>query len=91
MEQNKAVVKEIQVGGYKCVHSLWEACKAYCTMIETEEIHRDKLIFFIKLPNGEIKQITIRDADNETVAYGDFEGLPDFLDYAKEVCKERKL
>lgn len=90
MKQNKAVVKEIQVGGYKCVHSLEVACKSYCDMVEKEEGYRAKLIFVIKLPNGEIKQITIRDEDNQTVAYGDFEGLPGFLDYAKEVCKERK-
>jgi len=48
-------------------------------------ILRSKMNFAIKLPDGKVKYITIRDEDEETVAYGDFEGLPSALDYAKEV------
>ena len=47
-----------------------------------------KMHFTIKLPNGETKHITIRDEDGETVAYGDFEGLPSFLDYSRQVLGE---
>jgi len=38
-----------------------------------------ELHFTIKLPNGEITHITIRDEGNGTVAYGDFEGLSSFF------------
>jgi hypothetical protein len=88
----KAIVKEIQVGGGHCVSSLEEACKEFMKMVSRsgETGYRAKLNFTIKLPNGEIKYITIRDDDNETVAYGDFEGLPSFLDYSKEVLGKDK-
>ena len=54
----------------------------------SETGYRAKLNFTIKLPDGTIKSITIRDEDDQTVAYGDFEGLPDFLDYSKEVLEK---
>lgn len=83
----KATIKEIQVGGGVCVHSLEEACKEFVKMASrsSETGYRAKLNFTIKLPDGQMKTITIRDEDEETVAYGDFKGLPDFLDYSKEV------
>jgi len=89
----KAIVKEIQVGGYKCVNSLKEACEKYTEMVKSSGEYRAKIIFVIELPNGETKQITIRDEDNQTVAYGDFEGIPDFLEYSliiKEEENEKK-
>ena len=88
----KAVVKSIQIGGGLNVVNLEDACQKYIDMISNsgEQGYRAKIIFLIKLPNGEEKQITIRDEDNETVAYGNFEGLPSFLDYAKEVTKGNK-
>lgn len=76
----KAIVKEIQVGGYKTFTSLEEACHEF-----VKGQPRPKMNFAIQLPNREIKYITIRDEDNETVAYGNFEGLPSMLDYAKEI------
>jgi len=82
----KAIVKEIQVGGCYLAESLEDACAQYGYY----RPDRTKIIFVIELPSGEIKQITIRDEDNETVAYGNFEGLPSFLDYAKEVSDERE-
>jgi len=83
----KAVVASIQVGGVMDARNLEEACRKYIKMVDSsdEEGYRAKIIFVIALPNGEVKQITIRDEDEETVAYGDFEGLPSFLDYAQEV------
>jgi len=82
----RAIVTEIQVGGYHNCKSLEEACEAYLSLKgDLEIIPRTKIHFDIKLPSGIMKTITIRDEDNQTVAYGDFEGLPSFLDYAEEV------
>ena len=78
----KAVVKSIQVGGFHNCHSLEEACRYYTNCGDLE---REKIIFVIELPDGTLKQITIRDEVNETVAYGDFEGLPSMLQYAEEI------
>lgn len=78
---SKAVVKEIQVGGLYQAESLEEACEQY-TFHRPE---RSKIIFVIKCQDGEERSITIRDEDGQTVAYGDFEGLPSFIDYSKEV------
>jgi hypothetical protein len=83
----KAIVKEIQVGGGLCFKNLEDACKCYTDMLK-QEVARTKMLFAIELPSGEVKQITIRDEDGETVAYGDFEGLPSFLDYSKTVLME---
>jgi len=80
----KAIVKEIQVGGFYGAKSLEDACEKYSHM----ESGRPKIIFLIKCTDGELRQITIRDEDNQTVAYGDFEGLPSFLEYAKEEVGE---
>jgi hypothetical protein len=77
-----AEVIEIQIGGLTIVNNLFDACK--------ELIHQKKsplpvkINFTIKLPNGEIKTITVRDENSGTVAYGDFVGLPSFLEYAHE-------
>ena len=84
----KAIVIEIQVGGERVCDNLQEACKVYTKGIESQMLSRTKIHFTIKLPTGEEKTITIRDEDNQTVAYGNFEGLPNFLDYAKEVIDE---
>lgn len=81
----KAIITKIQVGGQRIVRSLDEACVEYVLMVEPL---RAKITFIIKLPNGETRHITIRDEDGQTVAYGDFGGLPSFLDYAKEVSSE---
>ena len=83
----KAIVREIQVGGMYNAGSLEEACAMY----NNERPTRSKIIFVIELPNKDVKQITIRDEENETVAYGDFDGLPSFLEYAKEVLSESDI
>ena len=79
-----AIVKEIQVGGLDVCNNLEKACSYLLDQIAVGN-SRVKLNFTVKLPSGEIKSITIRDEDNETVAYGDFEGLPSMLDYAREM------
>ena len=72
----KATVVEIQVHGLWLVSSLREACKRFLE----DDLSREKISFSIKLPIGEIRHITIRDAEEETVAYGDFLGLPSFAE-----------
>lgn len=78
----KAKVIEIQVGGGTIHQSLLAAC------LEYPSGERTKVNFLVELPSGELKSITIRDEEKETVAYGDFEGLPSFLDYTKDEKKE---
>jgi len=82
--KGKAIVKEIQIGGLGICDTLDEACRRY-----TEYVDNDgpltKMVFAIELPSGEIRQITIRQEDEEIVAYGDFGELPSFLDYTKAV------
>ena len=81
-----AKVIEIQVGGSVIVHTLEEACREYVKMIDKHGAYRAKINFTIKLPaGGELRYITIRDEDTETIAYGDCDGLPSFLDYAQEL------
>ena len=86
----KAKVTEIQVGGVESADNLYSACLKYVDMADSQDLPKAKINFTIELPDGKLKSITIRDEDNETVAYGDFEGLPNFLDYAKEVLKEEE-
>lgn len=81
----KAIVRDIQVGGGQICGSLEEACREYMGMIEEHSMARTKINFAIELPNNKIKHITIRDVDGETIAYGDFEGLPSMLDWAREL------
>ena len=81
-----ATVIEIQVGSSKIVHSLKEACEEYLKILKATEFSLPaKIHFLVKLPSGVEKTITIREEDTGVVAYGSFEGLPSFLDYAKEV------
>lgn len=82
-----AKVKEIQVCGGHITHDLKDACASYLEVLE-EGTDRKKLSFTIILPDGSVKSITIRQEGedfNNLVAYGDFEDLPNALDYAKEV------
>ena len=74
-----AKVIEIQVGGDMICDSLLSAC------LEYPNCQRTKMHFLIELPSGEHKSIAIRDDDEGVVAYGDFEGLPSFLDYAHSI------
>jgi len=56
-----------------------------------EDGYRAKISFCIILPTSEVRQITIRDEDDMTIAYGDFEGLPSILDYAGTLREEGKV
>lgn len=78
----KAIVTEVQVCGGRIFNNLEEACKDYLQCL-SEGIDREKLNFGITLPSGEVKHITVRQEGDQIVAYGDFQGLPSFLNYAK--------
>ena len=78
-----ATVNEIQVCGGKTYKMLSEACLDYLECI-AEGTDREKISFSILLSNGETKHITIRQTDSKTIAYGDFAGLPNFLEWASE-------
>ena len=77
-----ATVKEIQVCGGKLFKSLYEACQEYIYCVD-DGIDREKLNFSIILSDGTIKHITIRQTGDAVVAYGDFEGLPNAVEWAK--------
>ena len=77
-----ATVKEIQVCGGRLVSSLEGACQEYLHCL-LEGTDREKINFFITLANGEAKHITIRQEGNRVIAYGDFEGLPNALEWAQ--------
>lgn len=77
-----ATVKEIQVCGGKTYKMLSDACLDYLECIASG-IDREKMNFCITLANGEVKCITIRQEDTRVVAYGDFEGLPNAIEYAQ--------
>ena len=77
-----ATVKEIQVCGGKIHTFLSTACLDYLECL-ARGTDREKMNFAITQANGEVKHITIRQEDDRIVAYGDFEGLPNAIDYAQ--------
>lgn len=80
----KAKVIEIQVGGVHDAGSLHDACRELVAQDETGA--PPKIHFVILCPDGETRYITIRDEDEEVIAYGDFEGLPSLVEsYFPEV------
>jgi len=80
----KCEVTEIQVGGFHICHSLEDMCREYLDMLKDGNAGiapRTKIYFSIETRDGD-KGITIRE-DDGIVAYGDFDGLESFLDYAQ--------
>ncbi len=77
-----AVVTEIQTGGVYNTTSLDDAIKVY---------HHDgkhnmsiaKINFSIQLPDGTKRSITVRQEKDRVVAYGNFDGLESFIEYAE--------
>lgn len=82
-ENKVAKVKEIQVCGGPIVTTLADACVSYIQEV-TQGTDRAKLHFVITLGDYSIKCITFRQEDNGIHVYGDFEGIPDFLEWSKE-------
>ena len=77
-----ATVKEIQVCGGRIHKTLYLACQDYLDCID-KGIDREKMHFSILLANGETRTITIRETDDGLVAYGDFAGLPNALEWSQ--------
>lgn len=75
----KAVVKEIQINGGLIVSDLDSAVKRL-SYEGPQKIH-----FCIEMPDGSLKGISFRQEGQEVLAYGDFEGLPDFIDVVEAV------
>lgn len=86
----KATVKEIQVCGGRLFATLEGACREYLDCLD-QNIDREKLHFTVIMPDKSVKGITIRQEADGLVAYGDFDGLPNMLDYAREVEGEKEL
>lgn len=82
-----ARVKEIQVCGGRLFTMLSDACLEYVQCI-AQGIDREKINFSVVLPDGQTKHITFRQEGDGIVVYGDFEGLPSILDYAKGVTEK---
>ena len=82
MMTNLPIVKEIQICGSKITQNLEDACIDYLRCLATGT-DREKLSFSILLPDGTHRHITIRQMNDEVVAYGDFDGLPDALEFSQ--------
>ena len=81
-----ATVKEIQVCGGRIFTMLSDACLEYLDCV-AKGIDREKLNFSVVMPDGKVKHITFRQEDDCIVAYGDFEGLPNFIEYCGDTIK----
>ena len=77
-----ATVREIQVCGGRIHTNLREACQDYLQCL-SDGVDRKKINFAIVLKDGTVKHITIRQEDDDMAAYGDFEGLPNFIEWAQ--------
>ena len=77
-----AKVKEIQVCGSDLFTDLYCACENYIQVVN-DGVDREKLNFSIELKDGQVKHITIRQTEDGIVAYGDFEGLPNALEWSQ--------
>ena len=81
-----AKVKEVQVCGGHLYDNLYDACRDYIKCIKGG-IDREKLNFAVELDDGTTKHITFRETDGGIEVYGDFEGMPDALEWAQELLK----
>jgi len=82
-----AKAEEIQVCGLDLYDRLYHACQDYIRRVD-EGIDREKLNFAVKLDDGSTKHITFRETADGIEVYGDFEGMPDMLEWAKRSVDE---
>ena len=82
-----AKVRDIQVCGGHMADELYDACQEYIKRVDGG-IDREKLNFAVILDDGTIKHITIRQMDEGVVAYGDFDGMPNALEWAQELLRQ---
>jgi hypothetical protein len=81
-----AKVKEIQICGGKICDRLYGACGEYIKAIDNGT-DREKLHFDILLDNGQTKSITLRQMEDGVHVYGDFEGMPNALEWVRTVMR----
>lgn len=79
-----AKVREIQVCGTRTTTRLSDACLGYLEEV-TEGTDREKLNFSITLDDGTTKHITFRQENDGIHVYGDFEGMPNFLEWSRKM------
>ncbi len=80
-----AKVHSIQVCGLDYYNNLEDACLDYVnhSINETPDSPPMKIHFAIDLDDGTTKSITFRHEGKTLHVYGDFEGIPDFLEWSK--------
>jgi phosphosulfolactate synthase (CoM biosynthesis protein A) len=81
---NMARVQEIQVCGGGITDRLYNACSEYIRQVNND-IDRQKLNFTVVLDNGETKHITFRQMEDGIHVYGDFEFMPNALEWTMRV------
>lgn len=89
-----AKVREIQICGGNIVKpekggTLADVCIDYIQAL-LQEVDRQKINFAIILDDGTTKTITFRQEDDSIHVYGDFEGMPDALEWAQRIMEETK-
>ena len=82
-----AKLREVQVCGCRVFDNLEEACSDYLHCL-ANDIDREKLNFAVELDDGTVKHITFRETEDGVEVYGDFEGMPDALEWAQKYVKE---
>ena len=76
-------VVSIQIGGAILANNLEDACREFVRSSQDYNLPF-KIRFSIRTNDG-VKYITIRDDLNKTYAYGNFEGLQNFLEFSQEI------
>lgn len=85
-------VKEIQVCGGTIIKpayhgTLADICLAYLQDV-IQGTDREKIRFTVILDDDTVKDITFRQEDDGIQVYGDFEGIPNFLEWSKRETQE---
>ena len=76
-----AKVKAIQTNGYHICYTLKNACQEL--LDPANENAPEKMNIAVITLSGKVKHITLRQEDDGIYVYGDFEGMPDFVEYAQ--------
>ena len=79
-----AKVIEIQICGGKIATTLKDACEEFLSCVD--ETDREKIHFTIRLNDGTTKAITFRQMGDGVHVYGDFKGMKNALNWARELA-----
>jgi len=79
-----AKVKEIQVCGGHLYDNLLGAFSDYLRCL-ADGVDREKVNFSVVLDDGKVNHITFRQEDDGIHVYGDFEGMPNALEWAQRL------